>query len=186
MHAATAPRTHPAHAALREATAAAHQRLDALLAHGLHDADSYAAYVRAMHRFVSDYEIALGEMPRRSLWLARDLMMLRQIPLPPRGAPAPVSNRDQRLGWEYVLIGSSLGARLLQRDAKRLGYDADSGALFLSRHADGDGWRGLMARMQALPSPNERQQAALRRGGLDAFSAAETCFHRALEKENTA
>lgn len=174
---------HPVRIALREATANAHGRLDALLGHGLADAAAYAAYVRAMHRFVSDCETALSEQPLRSLWLAQDLVVLRQPPLPPQGVPRRIGDRMQRLGWEYVLAGSSLGARLLQRDAARLGHDADNGARFLARHTEGGDWMQVLGRLDALSIHDARRMAALHRGGRDAFASADTSFRRALGLE---
>ncbi|WP_166432824.1 biliverdin-producing heme oxygenase [Luteimonas yindakuii] len=164
---------------LRDATLSAHQRLDGLLASGLADIRTYHGYVRGMHRFIGDAEVVLDEPPLRSLWLARDLVALEQAPLPPRGVLRRVTDADERLGWQYVIAGSSMGARVLVRDARRLGLTAGRGATFLDRHAIDGEWPGVVRQLQAL-DPTGTREALLARGAHDAFAAAEACLRRAL------
>lgn len=167
--------------ALRSATSEAHARLDALMQGGLQDAATYRAYLQAMHRFLGDAEVVLDELPRRSLWVARDLATLGVPALPPRGVLRRAGLPEERLGWEYVIVGSSLGARLLQRDARKLGFDADNGARFLAAHTDGDAWANLLKRLSAIEPTQNRRITLLVRGARDAFASAEASFRRALQ-----
>lgn len=149
---------------------------------GLQDAATYRAYLQAMHRFLGDAEVVLDELPGRSLWLGCDLATLGVSPLPPRGVLRRVTLREERLGWEYVIVGSSLGARILQRDARRLGFDGEHGARFLAAHTGGDDWARLLQRLGAIdPATDSRQITLLVRGARDAFAMAQACFRRALQ-----
>ena len=64
---------------LRAATADAHGRVDVLAADATRSADGYAAYLRGMHRFLSEGEQALRDdasaagLGVRRRWLERDL-----------------------------------------------------------------------------------------------------------------
>lgn len=50
------------------------------------------------------------------------------------------------LGVLYVLEGSSLGAKLLRRDADKLGFDAHFGARHLAKQ-DSASWKDFVARL---------------------------------------
>ncbi len=165
---------------LRARTAAVHARLDAQFPDGLTGPAVYAAYVVGMHRFASDYEAMAGHLPRASMWLAQDLQHLQLTPLAPSGVCSPLACATERLGWEYVMAGSSLGARLLGRQALALGYTGDAGACFLTRHAIGDEWGRVLARLAALPATDEARFESLVRGAADAFALAYHCIERGL------
>ena len=65
-----------------------------------------------MHRFVSDGQAALAQVPNgladQRERLERDLGALRIVPLPAATRPAAVVDRPGQLGWGYVVAGSSL------------------------------------------------------------------------------
>lgn len=170
------------HHALREATAADHARLDAQFARGLPDRAAYAIYLRGMHRYATDHACVLGLPPAEAAWLVRDLAALALSPLPPRGSLAPVRDRHERLGWEYVMAGSSMGARMLLRQVQALGLDETHGAHFLSRHAANSQWAQVRARLEACDRHNIRAQAQLQYGARAAFALAQSCFDSAREQ----
>lgn len=172
------------HHLLRQATADAHARIDAIVGGGVHSHVGYAAYLQGMQQLVS---MALQAMPGHSdleqhqARLASDLSALRMDALPladlDSGADAPVRVLDPvaRMGWDYVISGASVGARYLLRQVQALGYSADHGASFLAGHAGGDAWPRILARLaQAEFSPSQRQ--ALCSAALAAFAAAELAF----------
>lgn len=182
----TSARSMPGHGSgdvrqqLRHRTSAIHARLDAQFADGLATPALYAGYVAGMHRFATDYETAVGLLPRQSFWLARDLQHLGLTPLPPSGVCSPVADAAERLGWDYVMAGSSLGARYLVRQAQALGHGEDSGACFLNRHAGGDDWRRVLDRLEATSPTDDALLARIERGACDAFALAHRCFERGL------
>lgn len=148
---------------------------------GLDTLLAYRRYVVAMHRFAADHEIATMASPRASSWLAQDLVALSQLPLPAHGARPPLADHAERLGWDYVMAGSSLGARVLLRDVGQLGFDADRGAMFLSRHAAGDDWVRLQSRLAELDTGDIRRMAAAEAGARAAFALVRTCLERSFE-----
>lgn len=179
--AAHAVRPPDARLRLREATADLHAQVDGLFARGLDSVAAYRAYVLGMHRFAVDHEIAIGAMPRQSSWLVRDLVALSLPPLLATGRQAPVADHSARLGWEYVMAGSSLGARRLLRDARRLGFTASNGACFLDQHASGEDWTALLARLSACDPTDARRMALAEAGARDAFALVRLCFERSFD-----
>lgn len=142
-------------ATLRAATAADHERVDALFgAMRLDDRDDYRRMLAAHARVVPAIEAALARgdvanelpawTPRTSL-LAADLAALgaaMPAPLPfalPQGEPAPAA-----WGALYVVEGSRLGGQLL---ARRVGSGMPH-AYLAARHAPG-AWRALLASLEA-------------------------------------
>ena len=162
---------------LRSATAEAHARVDARVG-DFADAAAYAAFLQAMHRFVRSACHVLGDPPDLlacQAALEADLVDVGRLPLP--GEPdAPATRDDARLGWRYVLAGSSLGARLLVRRVALLGFDATRGARYLARHADGGAWPSLLASLDGLHLDETAQRAAC-----DAANAAFAQVERALD-----
>lgn len=164
---------HDAHRLLREATAPYHARLDATLGGGFATNDDYAAYLRGMRGFVADAAHALGEdamTAQLQAWLQTDCDALGLAPATqPDPQVLPAADDATRLGWEYVVAGSALGARFLLRDAGALGFAANHGACFLAGHAAGDDWQDVLRRLADA-------SAALSQvcgGAIDAFLAAE-------------
>lgn len=169
-----------AHALLREATAADHARVDASFAEGLHDASAYQRYVRGMHALLnclekSDAALAAAYATPRAL-LADDLTALGlNAPSPP--PPLTFSDDHARLGARYVVEGSALGARLLQRQARALGHSATQGATFLAYHVDRGytHWPRLMQALAPLDPASPEFQTVLH-AAQQTFALAATCF----------
>jgi heme oxygenase len=70
----------------------------------------------------------------------------------PPGPPDVPANVSAYLGALYVLEGSSVGARMLCRDAAKLGYGADYGARHLHRQCeDRTRWPRFLALLEATP-----------------------------------
>lgn len=149
---------------------------------GLDTLAAYRRYVLGMHRFVVDYEIVVDALPRRSAWLAGDLGHLALLPLHAQGRCRKEPNAAARLGWDYVLAGSSLGARSLVRDAQRLGVPEHEGARFLSEHARSQDWSELQLRLQALDPDDRTRVAQAQAGAIAAFALVRDCFGRSLER----
>lgn len=166
---------------LRAATADAHARVDGLFPHGLACPDDYRRYLLGMHRFAVDYECAIGALPRHSAWLSADLGALSLLPLPAQGRCPPAAHAA-RPGWRYVMAGSSLGARLLLRDARRLGYARGRGADFLEGHAAADDWPRLQANLRQLQADDAPAMAAIVAGAQAAFALVHECLQRAFHR----
>jgi len=166
---------------LRAGTSDLHARVDACFADGLGTPLAYARYLVGMHRFAADFEIVVGAVPRSSYWLAGDLCDLSLTPLPPSGVRGYAGEADERLGWEYVMAGSSLGARHLLRGVQALGHDAQTGARFLARHAGGDAWRSVLDRLVARAAHTARPTTHLLQGARDAFLLVQSCFERSFD-----
>ena len=167
---------------MRQITAAAHARVDAVVGGGLVTVGDYAAYLRGMHRFVLMSQVALleGDLGSPRQWLEADLATLHVAPLP-RAAPPPVdAHHAAQLGWEYVIAGAAVGARYLLRHALALGYSADNGACFLAGHAAGSDWPKFLARLKRA-NLCEHDLQHLGDGALAAFAIAESAFNTAQQ-----
>lgn len=178
---------------LRAETAPAHARLDAFFGAGLRHQHDYHAYLLGLHALTRDAAAALAVAPlsrawrswgqlERVDWLARDLDTLCLAPLPPPPEPELVLDGDAAAaGLLYVLEGSTLGARLLVRDALRLGHARDRGAVFLHGHA-GDGaitrWRAFVAALDGGGFVGDAERAMLASAAAT-FRRAEAEFRRA-------
>jgi len=165
---------------LRTGTSDLHAHVDACFADGLGTRPAYARYLVGMHRFAADFEVVIGALPRHAYWLANDLRHLALAPLSPAGVVAHVRDADVRLGWEYVMAGSSLGARHLLRGVQARGFGEATGACFLSRHAACTDWRSVLDRLAARGG-DDAPPPALLQGARDAFAHVQACFDRAFE-----
>lgn len=166
---------------LRQATAAAHARVDAVVGGAFEDAVRYAGYLRGMHRFLVEARGVLAGRQDLAGPIARleaDLRDLGTRPLPARARPA--ADAAVATGWHYVIAGASLGARLLVRRAAALGFDARHGARYLHAHAGGGDWPAFLATLDARPLPVAAHPAATA-AAQEAFAAAEAAFHAARE-----
>jgi len=171
------------HARLRECTADLHARVDGLFPRGLADATTYRRYLLGMHRFASDHETVIGALPLHSARLARDLQAVSLPPLAPDGLRRPLRDPATRLGWDYVMAGSGLGARRLVRDARRLGHDAGNGAAFLEAHAASDEWPALLERLEAFDgAPGAASAQRTIEGARQAFALVHACMQRAFDR----
>lgn len=175
---------------LRAATHAQHAEVDASFPQGLRDLADYARYLRGMHRFAVDFEIAVGAPARQSVWLARDLATNDLAPLPVLVAQTRVG-ADEGLGWSYVMAGSSLGARHLAKGVRGLGQTPERGACFLARHSGGADWRDMQAQLAALDVDDAPRVDRMVRGARDAFHHVAACLaggvtFQSLAKESAA
>ncbi|WP_133500202.1 biliverdin-producing heme oxygenase [Cognatilysobacter terrigena] len=165
---------------LRDATADAHARVDARVGDAFDDVAGYAMFLRAMHRFVANARHVLGDaddLVACEAALLEDLSVVGSAPVDSGEAPATTRD-DARLGWRYVIAGSSLGARVLVRRVEALGFDATRGARYLTLHAQGDAWRTLLSTLDALRlSPGEERAACA--GANEAFACVERCLDNA-------
>jgi heme oxygenase len=186
-----APVTHQTlRALLRAATAAAHARLDAGMAHGLANDRDYRSYLRGMHAFVAGTVPAVRAHAAGWEWrlpdwqdlLARDLQHVDPgaRPLAVEAAATPCS--DAALGALYVIEGSALGARLLLRDARRLGHTQTRGGAFLHEHGADAGagrWAAFLRLLEDVGRNVDRRATCA--GAEDTFQLAERCFRRARD-----
>lgn len=147
---------------MRSQTARQHAALERVVG-PMTSAAAYARYVVGLHAFRGPVEAALGACDWAALgfgsWrptpiasaLSQDLADLGVRPLSLTSAPA-IEDRDSALGVLYVLEGSALGARLIYRDALKLGFSAQRGARHLDAQARGlETWRGFLALLDAAP-----------------------------------
>jgi heme oxygenase (biliverdin-IX-beta and delta-forming) len=154
---------------LRTVTRPAHDALEASL--GLADDLNIASYRKVLARFygfwvgwqpqVADLlqDEALLQPRRRLHLLAADLATLGVSPEDRGALPVcplvPLRNGVEALGSLYVLEGSSLGGRIIERNVERClgntgresctyfrGYGAETGAM----------WRVLLLRLDAVPA----------------------------------
>lgn len=173
---------------LRAATAVAHARVDALMAHGLPCRADYHAYLSGMQAFVAGvappiapHAAAWGwQLADWNGWLARDLDAVSSDPARLDTDALDVPDAESALGALYVIEGSALGARSLLRQAQALGYGADRGAESLHAHAAGEGgrrWSRFLALLEERGAGLERSRTC--GGAVQAFELAERCFRRA-------
>lgn len=171
----------PVRSHLRRATASAHGRVDALLPRGVSGRRDYAAYLRAMHRFVASSTLPGGARERYLPLLSDDLHTLG-IASEAAAANAGPDDRYERLGWAYVFEGSSLGARLLLRQAIALGFDDRSGARYLNAHAASGEWANVLRQLEDA-TPDAGQLDRLVAASHRAFAAIEVALIDALRIE---
>lgn len=153
---------------LRRATASEHARVEGITG-PLTSGRSYERYLVGSFSFRVPIERALSEgaisLPRCldgweptliGEYLQKDLQDLsveidRVLP--------PFEPKDwNALGILYVLEGSSLGAKLLARQVRELGYDAGFGARHLGRQLESS-WKDFVVRLDRC-SPEEFAGAA--------------------------
>ncbi|TCK03666.1 biliverdin-producing heme oxygenase [Marinobacterium mangrovicola] len=83
----------------------------------------------------------------------------------------PISDAEA-IGWLYAHQGSSLGAAILLRHAKKdLGLSEEKGARHLAGHADGRGrhWLNFKQQLDALPL-SDKQRGEAMKGAENAFA----------------
>lgn len=178
--------------ALRQATAAAHERLHHLpgladLQAGTIGRDDYAALLRRLLVFYRAVESVLAAAPsllpygvdlaerRRSPLLLEDLAFLGAPAEPLPAAPSlPVpGSAAAALGMLYVIEGSTLGGRELARRLDHLlPADSTAGRRFLSGHGARHGamWREFCAALDRCGDTPERR-ADMIAAALAAFAA---------------
>jgi heme oxygenase len=155
-----------AHAALRAATAADHERVDRLFSRFDLGSDAdYRLFLTAQAAAHLPLERALevagaGELildwadRRRSELLLADLEELGIEP-PPSVPPPPVDGEPAILGAAYVLEGSRLGGAFLKR-----GLAPRAPRRFLAAPQEAGAWRKLLAKLEeSLYEPTRVEEA---------------------------
>lgn len=173
--------------ALRSATSDSHDRVDRLFSGtDLTDCGAYARFLMAQAEAHLSVEAALDRsqaasvLPdwpqrQRAALLRADLAELGQAP-PPVIEVAPFDTPAAVLGAVYVLEGSRLGGRLLQRSVS-----PDLPTRFLGA-SDPAGWRTLLATLdERLQGDVERQIAVT--AASDVFRLFEASGQRHLKAE---
>lgn len=177
-----------AHRALRDGTAAAHERVDAVFSQfDLSDRAGYAAFLGAHAEAMLPFEQALDaadagqvvpDWPerRRGDLLRADLAELGIAPCP---APSPASNGDPAAiaGTLYVLEGSRMGGRVL---ARRVGSGLP--LRYLNAHQRPDTWRKLLSRLDFLLDDPASIQTAVE-AATECFTAFERSGRNWLKDE---
>jgi heme oxygenase (biliverdin-IX-beta and delta-forming) len=181
-------------AALRSATRADHERIEAILplARPGIDRASYRALLAALYGFHSPLERELGRVDglralgldcrlrRRSHLLRRDLlslgMTLPDVARLPRCTDLPsVRPLAAALGCLYVVEGSTLGGQVLAGRAREaLGVGLGDGASFFHGYGPATGamWSAFVAALAALP-PDEAAERAAVSAAVATFGAIE-------------
>lgn len=178
-----------ARAALREGTAADHERLDALFGgFRLNDERAYRAFLTAhamalpaMERALDEYGFAdqLADWPdrRRAQAIARDLAALGAAMPPPLPSPS-LDTSAARWGAAYVLEGSRLGGAMLARSVPD-GWPKS----YLGTAQPPGAWRAFLAKLdEALADPQDIALAT--RSARDTFRLFETAGRSTMEQQN--
>lgn len=164
---------------LRQSTSASHQALEAIVGQ-LDSHQSYVRYLKGMFVFRSAAEAAIARAwPSTWVWspsalaplLAADIRDLGQaVPAAGERTAKVIKDTESLLGCLYVLEGSSLGARVLVKDAAALGYDKSHGARHLEHQsASLESWRALI---DTIETRAELDLAKLSAAAVTAFDEA--------------
>lgn len=182
------------HSLLREATSGRHQALDRdVTAAGYFKSRSaYASYLQRIAEFHAwfDPEVAREAPDLFARWhigchaqrLSDDLRALGGAGLQlhrPHTRHIALQRRAQAIGGLYVVIGSSLGARVLRTWAADLQLPPDAGLAYLSHLAASRAWPEFLDLLESEPDLDE---AALVDGALATFDAV----HRHLAERQLA
>jgi len=176
--------------ALREATDAAHRRLHhhpvlAPLAAATLTRAQYGAGLAALHGVHAAADRALAaRWPERTPRAPLIAVDLRALGLDPDRLDAadtlPAYESDAALlGGRYVIDGSAFGTQSMLGNVRRtLGLDAATGASFFAGGTlnTSDDWRALLAALEGLRTPDERDRA--RAAAEATFAAVERWLDR--------
>lgn len=173
--------------ALRDATAAAHARVEGIIGEaGLFQSlRGYRRYLEATYVMRAGLERDLDLSLAARLWpewpgrriarlVAQDIEDLGSEP-PQLNVRPKAHDWPEALGVLYVLEGSSLGARLLVRSADELGLSPAFGARHLHAQAGAPhAWRNFVALLDTMPltPKGERACSAAANATFDAFASA--------------
>jgi len=180
-------------AALRAATAGLHASLEAGLPIARPHAGraEYAAHIAAMHGWLAPFEAALwrdewpreidaAERARKREWLEADIEIARAdgfLAAPLQCAmPAPTFDTlAQRIGWAYVVEGSTLGGRVLLARLRRTLHPWPARFLVAYGNEGARRWRDFLAVAEReLSLPGEIDAAA--RAAAKAFESLDAWF----------
>lgn len=177
------------HQRLRDVTRTSHERLERdarVVARARAPADR-TALVQAFHRLHAEAEAALApwltdveglefERRQRTPVLDRDLADLGARAAPARPARISVGGVNESLGVLYVLEGSTLGGRFIEKALEGSG-EGLAGLGFLNPYGarTGERWRAFLSVLdaRARTAADEAQMAA---GALAGFAFAEQCL----------
>lgn len=170
---------------LRTVTANAHAALEDLVG-ALSDLERYKRYVTGQHCFRASIEPVVrttwhlwpqGQLPQMlEADLANDLCELGCAPVLSLPTADMVKSREDLMGVSYVLEGSSLGARVLIGDARKLGLSDRHGARHLAiQCAASDSWRRFI---QQLETAEPLDMARLSGAAAATFELARLAFCR--------
>jgi heme oxygenase len=175
----------PRHAFLRETTRGAHEALEAVLddAGYFKNLPAYMDYLRRLRLFHAVFERCLVEPGQMWLarwqigdhrnWLDQDLAALGE------GGPGPLSvaparhpkcvDRASLLGAFYVLLGSTLGAKILVQRFDALGLPSDRGRAYLANLSrSNEVWHDFLSVLEGEP---ELAESGLRVGAVSTFES---------------
>ena len=171
---------------LREATGAAHARLEAALDIETRLADA-GERRRLVARFLALHE---GAEARLAPWLAdlaelepetrmraplirADLALLGGTAQTRAPAAPEIGSPGRALGWLYVLEGSTLGGRAIHRALERRGVDT-RGLGFLNPYGEAGGarWRAFVAVLDRRRREGTADGDEIVAGGVDGFDHA--------------
>lgn len=152
------------HATLRRTTASLHEDLDKVVGSlgYFQTADGYASYIARMHLFHARFEAAMmanGDSVLQDWlggdcipWLENDLADLDRAALPAeagfRMQVPDLSTEAARLGAVYVVIGASLGAKLLLRRTERLRLPGGGSSAYLAGMSRFSGWKAFLDHLE--------------------------------------
>ena len=149
---------------LRKSTAECHQELeDQMEARGYFEAiTSYHDYLQRLHLFYGSFSLAMSrghadlmgrwQLEHHISWLEADLAHFYLAPLSPAHDPrlTPcIESRSNAFGAAYVVLGSSLGAKLLAVRAARLQPAGGAGLLYLSSLKSSAPWHAFASDLEA-------------------------------------
>jgi len=196
----TAHRVPDTLAALREATAPAHDAIDRQLQLGADlPLDRYVRILQGFECFLSAWEPAVAAVltPASREWFSgrSRLAFVRQdlAVLAPGASPGPapalpaLPNRSAAFGAMYVLEGSALGGQVIaRRVAERFGFDGQRGAAYFHGFGDRTGalWREFRERLEAEVDPAHRGDACA--AAVGTFDALQQHFEAVLHDETVA
>lgn len=184
------PPTMDLRADLAASTRSAHEALERLMALDReHTPGRYPWYLLTMHAVVGAVErqtacderlarLGLTAGRRKLPWLEADLRDLGLAAHELACVPAIPANVPGRVGWLYVLEGSTLGGRVMLKDAApRLGVTSGRGAAFLAGYGDrtAEMWRTFVAALNAIAF-DAAQKAACAAAAAQAFEAIGEVF----------
>lgn len=177
----TLERMHPAagtpsmigdrHKRLREATHEAHCAAERIVeaAGYFEDCHRYACYLARMHLFYRKLfqacqqsermQLEQWHIPQRIAQLEADLADLGQQPLPFDAPIAPSMTRISAsglLGILYVILGATLGARVLLAQTRQLALPDGRGQRYLTDLAHSDAWPRFLKCLEAEPVDVDR------------------------------
>ena len=177
---------------LARTTRAAHAGLEAQLRlDGDATPGRYVAYLRTMHavsrRIEPHTSIALASLGLdaqargKCAWLERDLAHFGVEPLASAAMRIPATVAA-RVGWAYVLEGSTLGGRVLHAQlAPRWSLTRERGAAFLYGYGERTArmWRAFVDALNAL-GPDDGAMRESIAGANDAFTAIGETFRLSI------